>query len=150
MAKTEETMFIDFFNKNVYLVPKDKEALAKVFQSRFAITLALAVVVNGLFFDTPASLVFGLATLIIMEIIYRKRFLQGLTIVPKERFVMNDNLKPQALMMNIGLYALFGVLLTYYALTGVSQDASKWGLLALGVGSLGLSGTYLLTYLSSK
>ncbi|WZU01996.1 hypothetical protein MGH68_02600 [Erysipelothrix sp. D19-032] len=42
MAKTEETMFIDFFNKNVYLVPKDKEALAKVFQSRFAITLALA------------------------------------------------------------------------------------------------------------
>ncbi|QIK69253.1 hypothetical protein G7062_02645 [Erysipelothrix sp. HDW6C] len=142
MKKTQEKTFVDFINKKTYRVPKSKETLLGVYQNRYAIILAVCVLLEGFIFGLWPTLFFALVTVVFTEYVYRSRFLKSLTVIPTET-VTKKEINKQATIMNCLLYLALGIGLIYYALGEPHPDTQKILLLAIGAGTLGVGITYV-------
>lgn len=144
----KEIQHYDIFNKNTYIVPESDKKMLEVYKNRYAIIIALAVLLAGII-DTKFILVgFCLVVLIYTEYIYRAKFLKKLTIIPTEK-VDKEPINTQALIVNAVLYAVFGVLLGYLALTSM-EGFSKSLLIAVSAGAVVLSIRYLLEVITKR
>lgn len=136
----------DFFNKNTYQVPQEKKNLLEVFKNRYAVVVALTVLMYAIIDNIYLLVGFGVVALLYTEYLYRNNFLKKLTVIPVEK-VDKTPVNKQAATMNFVLYLLFGGLLGYFALTEM-EGLSQIILIALSCGSVILSVRYLLTAIS--
>lgn len=144
----KESQHYDIFNKNTYIVPESERKMLEVLKNRYAIVIALAVLLYTLFDSIFILVGFCLVVLIYTEYIYRAKFLKKLTIIPTEK-VVKENINTQALIVNAILYAVFGALLGYLALTTM-EGFSKSLLIAVSAGAVVLSIRYLLEVITKK
>lgn len=136
----------DFFGKKTYLIPNKQKKQLELYKNRYAIGVALTVLMAAFINNIYLLIGFGVVVLFYAEYVYRNKFLKGLTIVPNDE-KPEKIINKQALIVNTILYLVFGVLLGYLSWSQ-TERFNRILLLAVAVGAVITAIQYFFVLLS--
>lgn len=140
--------FRDLFNRKIYEVPTTRLREYGFYSNRYTISIMLGILLNNFKIGNEVIIFISLGLMALMEFRYRRSFLPSLNV--RNHINVDKTVSKEAMIMNAVLYLVVGVLFFIYGLTGEVGESIKWILMALGVGSVGLTFMYLNEILAIK
>lgn len=150
MTTKDAIIYKDSFNKNTYRIPADKKNLLEVYKNRYAVVLAVTVLLRAFIHNIYYLVGFGIVITLFTEYVYRKKFLKQYTILPSETSIPTKKIDNKAIISNVVLYMCFGLLLGYVTIFEMEDTFSKWMLLAVAIAAVGLAIRYALEYVTNN
>ena len=117
----DRNIYYDWITKNAYVISDKNVGKYYFYQNRLVFAIIAFVLAVNFVLDTTASFILAVAIVVVMEILFRTRFLPSLTQIAKfkptktKRSSMIDQIAEsndkKKVMLKIFLYAAFGILL---------------------------------------
>lgn len=133
--------FKDFISGNIYEVKPERIREYGFYSNRYTVPIMLGILLNNFKMGNAVTILITLGLIVLLEYRYRRKFLPSLNV--RNHVNIEKTVGKDALVMNSILYIVLGVLLLIYGLTGDVGDSMKWILIALAVGSGGISFMYI-------
>lgn len=117
--KKNRYIYKDFFSKSAYVIDKNSISVFKRYQNRYLIALALVALGYNFIFDVKTWVIIALGVLVILETLFRVKFLKSLEKVDTQKLKLSNKLDKISVgrtrILSV-LYLALGVLLIVNAI----------------------------------
>ena len=130
--KKGQVIYYDRFRKNGYIISPEKEKQYRIYSNRLLFAVLAVILIGNFFLSWRNSFFVGVILYILLEVIFRFRYLPSCTSVPgfvpekRESLVLQLSRIPRnKIITKILLFIALGVLLI---LNAAEQNYTDWGL----------------------